>query len=326
MIAWSRRAATVSAVISAALLAGCEGDRLQSMLHTKGPDAARIATLWWVMLGVYGAVTVVTFGLLAVGLLARRRDRSPVGARFVLVAGVVIPTLILLAMLVYTVWLTEALPQREAALTVRVTGHQWWWQVEYPELGIVDANEIHIPAGVTVRFELAAQDVIHSFWLPNLGGKMDMLPEHDNVLYLEAEEPGRYRGQCAEYCGTQHAWMALWVVAHEPAEFERWVASRREPPARPTEPTLVRGRDLFIGAGCGVCHRVEGVAGGLAGPDLTRIGSRLSLGAARVPNTREELHRWLADPNQVKPGVLMPATPLPAEDLSALVDYMRSLQ
>lgn len=308
------------------LMVGCDADRFQSVLHPRGPDADRIARLWWIMLTIYSGVFILTLLVLMAALLTRRRDRSPAGPRFVVAAGIVLPTLILIAMLVYTIRVTSASPPTEPALTIRVVGHQWWWHVEYLELGITDANELHIPAGVPVRLELSAADVVHSFWIPNLHGKMDLLPEHANELIITAHEPGRYRGQCAEYCGTQHAWMALWVVAHDPADFDAWGEANRKTPPDPDDPQLLRGRTIFNEAGCGACHRIDGVADGVTGPDLTHMASRLTLGAGLMPNDHGGLAGWIADPQPLKPGVKMPPTYLPPDELHDLVAYLRSLE
>ncbi len=305
---------------------GCQGVRTQSMLHPEGPSAEKIATLWWVMFGVYGGVFLVTLAVLAVALVSRWRERPILGSRFVLVAGVIIPTVILLAMLVYTIQLSRQMSGGPADLRIEVIGHQWWWEIRYPEYGVVDANEIHIPADTLVALELSSADVVHSLWVPQLAGKRDLIPGHPNTLKLKADRPGQYRGQCAEFCGTQHAMMAFWLVVHEPGEFERWVRQRQRAVGAPAPEPLERGRQVFLEVGCATCHRVEGVSEGLIGPDLTHVGSRLTLGAGVFRNTPGNLAGWLSDPQSMKPGSLMPPTYMPPEDLHALVDYLRSLK
>jgi cytochrome c oxidase subunit II len=203
----------------------------------------------------------------------------------------------------------------------------WWWEVRYPEQSIIIANEIHIPAGEPVKLELASVDVIHSFWVPQLHGKRDMIPGIENVFTIQADEPGVYRGQCGEYCGTQHANMAFHVVAHPRDEFDAWRAERTKPRTEPATAEERRGFEVFMNAGCAQCHAVRGTqAKGNVGPDLTHLGSRRTIGAALLPNTRGNLAGWIADPQAIKPGVKMPRSYLPADDLLDLVTYLESLQ
>jgi cytochrome c oxidase subunit 2 len=306
-------------------LCSCVGERDQSILHPVGPAAERIATLWWVMFGVYGLVFALTLLLLALGLaLPRRVHGAGLGPRFVVAAGLVAPTLILIVMLFYTVLVTRA-GAREPSFRVQVIGHRWWWDVRYPDHGIIDANELHLPVGEVVELELRSADVVHSFWAPNLAGKMDVLPDHPTTLLIQADRPGIFRGQCTEYCGTQHALMAFRVVAHEPDELRRWLEPGQAP-REPKTPEQALGRRIYLAAGCGECHRIAGVSVGNAGPDLTRLGGRLTLAAGVFANTPENLERWIADPQAMKPGSMMPPTPLQAEHRRALVAYLRSLE
>ncbi len=217
----------------------------------------------------------------------------------------------------------------------------WWWAVEYPEHGLITANELTIPAGEPVRLELTSADVIHSFWVPQLHGKMDLLPGQITQFWIEADRPGRYRGQCAEYCGRQHALMAFEVVALPPEEFVQWLqtqsttakssmddesTAQERPLPQEEDSNLTRGERLFFQHGCGVCHAIEGTpAQGLAGPDLTWIASRNTLAAGTIANTRENLLHWLADPQAIKPGAKMPATHAPDEELELIVSYLHSL-
>lgn len=215
---------------------------------------------------------------------------------------------------------------------IRVIGHRWWWEVDYPDHQIVTANELVIPIGEPVGIELSSVDVIHSFWVPQLHGKMDMIPGRVTHFWMQADRPGIYRGQCAEYCGLQHAHMAFVVKALPPEQFVRWLESpgttaRPSPeqsPVRSIEED--RGHRLFLRHGCSVCHAIEGTpASGQAGPDLTRIAYRETLAAGTIDNTPKNLLRWLAAPQEVKPGAKMPATEATKEELEAIVTYLLSL-
>ncbi len=214
------------------------------------------------------------------------------------------------------------------AMKVRVIGEMWWWRVHYLDTQgretLRDANELHIPTGRPVLLELRAADVIHSFWVPRLGGKMDMIPGRTNRLLIQADRPGIYKGQCAEYCGGPHALMGFLVIAHSPEDFTRWQTSRR--PAPIAEGSARRGQAIFDGSGCAACHRIGGTAAdGLAGPDLTHVGTRLTLGAGILPNNRPNMIRWIANSHVAKPGNRMPPyRQLGAGDLRALADYLGS--
>lgn len=300
----------------------------QSVLEPAGPAAAEIAGLHWMLVGISTAVFLLVVALLTIGLAKRRGEATEA---FVVFWGVLFTTAVVAVLLFVaisaTVRLRGPLQGEEEALEVRVTGHQWWWKVEYPQLGITDANEIHLPVGRPVRLELLAQDVIHSLWIPNLHGKMDLIPGITNVLWLEATRPGVYRGQCAEFCGLQHALMALEVVAWEVEDFTSWTAARRAPRAPPVDSQAARGEQVFFRAACHHCHAVRGTAADATlGPDLSHLGSRRTLGAGIVPNTPERLSRWIADPNEIKPGALMPPSELSPEDLEDLRRYLEELR
>lgn len=314
----------------------------QSMVHPAGPAAAEIAVLWWVMLGVFTAVFVLVNILLIVALfrgekpagtanrdVAQARGMAPPWGRtgFIVAGGVVLPILVLTPLYIYSLVTSSGLTTPKEAFTVRVVGHMWWWEVRYPDLGIVTANEIHIPAGQPIRLELTSADVIHSFWVPRLNGKRDLIPGIENVFSIQADAPGVYRGQCGEYCGTQHANMAFEVIALSPEDFEAWSAARKARQSEPGTPQWVRGREIFLTAGCAQCHAVEGTrAVGNVGPDLTHFGSRRMLGGAMLPNTADHLAQWIADPRRIKPGIKMPRTALDAQDMQALVAYLGSLE
>lgn len=314
-------------------LTGCLGNDFQSALHPASEEARAIAWLWWLMLAVYGAVFAITLALTGMAIFRRQkpdeteRPQAPGGpVRFVVVAGIVVPSIILIVMLVVSLGTSSAMRAPETAFTIEVTGHQWWWDVRYLDDGFATANEIRIPVGVAVRLDLGSADVIHSFWVPNLHGKMDMFPEHRNRFWLRADRVGSYRGFCAEFCGDQHALMGLDVVVMEPDDYREWVASRRVPPPSPTEPTTLRGKDVFFDAGCAACHAIAGTdAVAVVGPDLTHLAVRRTLGAATIHNNREMLERWILEPQALKPGNLMPRTLLERADLEALLDYLQTL-
>lgn len=305
---------------AATLLTGCGGNDFQSALHPVSDEARAISSLWWMMVVVYGGVFFITMGLAARALFSKRSDEAPGGSvRFVVIAGIVVPSIILLAMLVVSLRTSAVMRAPETTMTIEVVGHQWWWDVRYSDFDITTANEIRIPAGVAVGLELGSGDVIHSFWIPNLHGKMDMIPDHGNRFWIRADEPGSYRGICAEFCGDQHALMGIDVVVMSPEDFERWVNERRD--------IRVERSELFSSAGCAACHAINGTdAIGNVGPDLTHLADRRTLGASTLPNNREMLRRWIVDPQGIKPGNLMPATHLSGDELERLLDYLMTLK
>jgi cytochrome c oxidase subunit 2 len=246
----------------------------------------------------------------------------------VLLGGVVFPTLVLSALWVLTLRDIRATSAtRPSALTVAVVGHDWWWEVRYPQQKVVTANEIHVPAGRPVKILLTTNDVLHSFWVPQLAGKTDLIAGKTNVMWLQADRPGVYRGQCAEYCGLQHAHMAFFVIAQAPADFQSWLSQETVTPATPSDPNLAQGRQVFTGTTCAECHTIQGTtARGTDGPDLTHFGSRMTIGAGTVPNTRGNLGGWIVDSQSIKPGNLMPPIQVSPQDLQALIDYLESLQ
>ncbi|HWQ13165.1 MAG TPA: cytochrome c oxidase subunit II [Roseiflexaceae bacterium] len=327
----ARRALGVLAC--AALLSGCAG--APAALNPQGPVAARIADLWWLMFALAAVIFGGVMGLLAFALFhPRRGEPEPPGepARgtgLIVGGGIVMPAAVLLVVFGFTLWTMTAIAAyaREPAVTVQVTGHQWWWEVRYPEQGFTTANEIHIPAGRPVRLELASADVVHNFWVPELHGKVDTVPGHTNTLWLQADQPGVYRGRCAEYCGTQHARMELLVVAEPPEQFQAWLEQQQQAPPAPTDPLLARGRQVFLGSACVYCHAIRGTnATSTFGPDLTHLASRRTLGAGALENTRANLAGWITNPHSVKPGNRMPPVVLNAEDLHALIAYLESLE
>jgi cytochrome c oxidase subunit 2 len=319
-------------VVAAALpLAGCGSS--QSTLSPQSGPAHDIDVLWWVMFAGSAIVFAVVTALVLVAALRRRgREdlrsdaRDPAFAqRLVLWGGALVPLLVLIGLFVLildTIPSTSAARAKEGKLTIRVVGRQWYWDVYYPDQHFSTANEIHIPLGVPVRLEVRTADVIHSFWVPALNRKIDMIPGRENGILLEANRAGTYRGQCAEFCGLEHALMAFEVVADPPARFRQWLAAQARP-AQGDGP----GARLFEQKGCAGCHRIRGTAAvGNVGPDLTHVGSRATLAAATIPNTRADLEAWIRDPQHVKPGNFMPALPLGDADIRRLADYLEGLK
>ncbi|WP_225766877.1 c-type cytochrome [Inquilinus sp. Marseille-Q2685] len=311
---------------------GCAG--VQSALVPRGTEAQEIDALFWTVTAISAAVTVLVLVVTAVAL------RGPGGWRRVLATdrivvggGIVLPVVVLSALLVYGLLVMQAGAARSRSAEgpgVTITGKRWWWQVVYQDRDgreIVSANELRLPVGRPVAVRLETDDVIHSFWAPQLGGKLDMIPGRSNTLTLEATEAGVSRAQCAEYCGGAHALMSMHVVALEPDAYDSWLAAEAAPAREPALEPARRGRDLFLRNGCGACHAVRGTeAGGTIGPDLTHVGGRLSLGAAALPNDAEAFARWIADNQHVKPGNLMPPYhSLSPDDLAAIAAYLEGL-
>ncbi|MFN3258538.1 MAG: cytochrome c oxidase subunit II [Ilumatobacter sp.] len=305
--------------------------RPASVIEPRGPGAATIADLWWLMLGLGGTTFVAV--VVVVVLAVRRRASAPnrdSSRYWMLWWGVALPVVVVGIVLVATIGAMRSTTGEAGtgadALRIEVTGHQWWWNVEYPASGVITANEVHIPAGQPVELSLRSADVIHSFWVPALAGKMDAIPERTNSLVIEASEPGRFEARCAEFCGLQHANMDLTVVAHDPDEFDAWIEHRRQPAREPSTPVERTGRRLLNGDGCAACHRIDGTsAKGMIGPDLTHVGARTSLAGGVLEVSRVDLIAWITDPHASKSGVLMPATELTDAEIAAIATYLESL-
>ncbi|MGJ0394554.1 MAG: cytochrome c oxidase subunit II [Methylocystis sp.] len=311
-------------------------------LQAFGGKAETIANLTWALLilsiVVVGIIAILTFA----GVVRRRTprpateaERQPIareeGGLSWITIGVAISTIALFGAMAWNAYTMAAINRspRDPALTIVVTGHQWWWQFRYkngdPSQIFDTANEAHIPVGQPVRFEVETADVIHSFWIPALGDKIDLIPGQTNETWFEARQPGVYRGQCSEYCGRQHAHMAVTIVADAREDFEAWrVAQVR--PARPQAGALAGAQTLFI-ARCGACHTVRGAfAGGRLGPDLTHLMSRRDIAANTLPNTLANLSGWIADPQAFKPGAKMPVLELPGPELATIREYLETLE
>jgi cytochrome c oxidase subunit 2 len=322
-------------------VASASAHPLQDVLRPAGPQAAHIAQLWWLMLAVGTAVlaAVVVATVWAVAR-ARRRPSDPHpdaardsrAARYV--SGAVALSVVLLAVLFIGTLLTERALARlplDGALHIELTGYQWWWQVRYddpdPARIFTTANEIHIPVGRPVIVTLRASDVIHSLWVPNLAGKKDLIPGRETTMSLRADTAGEYRAQCAEFCGYQHARMALFVIAQPQADYDNWVDTQRKPAPEPADDLRKRGRQVFETSTCAMCHAIQGTkAQATRGPDLTHVAGRRSLGAGVLANTSADRAAWVVDAQAVKPGVNMPPQPLSHEDLQAILAYLDTLQ
>jgi cytochrome c oxidase subunit II len=336
-----RRAAAPLVALAAA---GCSG--VQSALDPAGTGAAAIYGLWRVLFWVCAAVFALVLGALLWAMLHRRGGYNEFtrplphpepGAerrlRRVVYGALAATVTILVGFALTSYSLGRALFSYtgDAAVSVEITGHQWWWEVRYlasqPSRSFITANELHLPVGETVRITLRSNDVIHSFWVPNLNGKKDLIPGQVNILYLAADRPGRFRGECAEFCGLQHAFMGLDVIAEPKDDFERWRARQLRPAKEPETDEQRRGRQVFLSGPCAMCHAIQGTrAGGILGPNLTHLASRLSIGAGRLPNTRGHRAGWITDPQRQKPGNSMPPIVLPPDDLQALLAYLDSLE
>lgn len=286
------------------------------------------------MLALALAVFVVVMGCFWWAVARGRRGGGGAGrvsgTALIVGGGVVVPAIILVALVVLTLITGQSLAvsNTPTALTIEVTGRQFWWEVRYPERGVVTANEIYIPVGQPVRLAIASEDVIHSVWVPELNGKTDMTPGRTTAMWLQADRPGTYRGICAEFCGVQHANMFFRVVAVPPEQFAAWLDERARAAPSPAAPATRRGQEVFFEAGCASCHAIEGVNSLAvpAGPDLTHFAARPELSAMLRENNRENLAIWIVSPQALKPGNKMPPTPLGQEDLDALVAYLFSLR
>jgi cytochrome c oxidase subunit II len=327
---WSRRIGPLNTVAIA--LAGCSG--AQSALDPAGRGAEQIANLWWSMAAGTALVWAALVALVVHAIWSRRESHGERETRLLIVGGgVVFPAVTLAALLVHGLALLPGLlaPAPPGSLSISVSGEQWWWRVRYlaAEGGAVElANEIRLPVGEAVEFQLESPDVIHSFWIPSLGGKVDMIPGRRTRLVLLPTRIGTFRGVCAEYCGSAHARMAFDVIVTDKAGFLHWLEGQRQPAREPAESGAARGRALFLENGCGACHAIRGTpADGVVGPDLTHAGSRATIAAGTLANDAGGFLRWIAASESIKPGVHMPAfSMLPPDELRAVAAYLESLQ
>jgi len=326
-------------VIASVGLLACQQNG-QSALHHAGPAAGRIGDLWWIMLAAASAVFLLVLWVLFRAFTHRgfrAEPRTPsddrTATRWVLAGGVALPAVVLTPLFVFSLHTLSELtpPAGDDALDVVITGKQWWWDIEYtvqsPQDHLRAANEIHIPVGRPVRIQLRSSDVIHSFWVPALHGKMDLVPGQVNTTWIQADSAGVYRGECAEYCGLQHTRMQFRVVALPAPEFASWLKEHRRPAVPPADSAAAAGQTVFLTSGCAFCHTVRGTAArGTTGPDLTHLASRRTLAAGTLPNTRGHLAGWVGNPQAIKPGNKMPHIPLRPEELQSLLAYLGSLR
>jgi cytochrome c oxidase subunit 2 len=315
----------------------------QSALDPAGPQAFQIARHAWFLIVTTSAVTIVVLGMLAWAIVRARRsarEGAPADSATTertlsraVAAAIAATVLILFAMLIASFRTGQRVASLHAAqaLTITITGRQFWWDVKYEDLlpsrRVITANELYIPVGRPVVLMVTSNDVVHSFWVPMLHGKRDLVPGYTTALWIEADRPGLFQGQCAEFCGRQHAHMAFTVIALEEHAFDRWLERERQPAPEPLTGIGRHGRDLFLSGRCSGCHTILGTpARGHVGPDLTHVGSRRTIGAGTLPNTHDALMRWIADPQASKPGNRMPANTLPAADLDAIAAYLETLR
>ncbi|MBM3935222.1 MAG: cytochrome c oxidase subunit II [SAR202 cluster bacterium] len=341
-------------VLLMGVLAGCYPEHQQSTFDPQGPVARSQLTLfYWIFWTAVVVFVLVEAALVYTVIRYRRKAGDGVppqthGHTPLEITWTVIPALILVVVAVPTIKTlfynaNSPHPPEEGGMTIDVTGVQWWWEFRYlndinnPDDDVVTANELHIPVGKPVNIRLHSRDVIHSFWIPKIAGKVDLVPNNDNHMWIQADEPGEYLGQCAEFCGIAHALMRFRVFAQPQAEFDAWLAAQDAPAKDPIDPLALEGKALFEGAGqCFACHTIEGVARarGRTGPNLTHLGSRTTIAAGILENNQENLRKWIADPEALKPGNVMartaqiytdPTKHLTEAQISAIVQYLMTL-
>jgi cytochrome c oxidase subunit 2 len=336
--------------IAAAVLSGCH--TTQSTFDVHGPAADRISHLSLFMTALFLVVTAIMWTLFAIAFYRRRgnlSEHAPIdssgGETWIAVGGIAVPLVVLSILFVWGLVLLRAFPihgmhggsSHDAMATsmkpdILIVGHQWWWEIHYlnddPSQQVMTANELHLPVGKPVNIRLESRDVMHSFWVPALHGKVDLIPGQPNYLRIEAAEPGEYQGQCAEYCGAEHARMRILVIAQTPDEYEAWVNAQRQPASEPTTDAAKAGQQIFLAGPCSMCHTVRGTqAGGTVAPDLTHIGSRQMIAANYYHNNDAYLEAWITHAQSLKPQSEMPDfTYFTGEKLADLVAYLRQLQ
>jgi len=362
ILAFARRHWHVGAAALLTAVAGCarELHSSESALAPAGPQAQRIATLTWMFMGVCAVVYVLVILALFGALLHRRKaslnlpNNDPVEpdmqgekrtwTTVLTCTGITVITLFVLLIADFSVGraaykFSTADPD---PMHIQIIGHQWWWEIHYTDWPdrfgermayntFATANEFHIPVDpdhpVSVQLDIESHDVIHSFWVPNLSGKRDLIPGHGTSLWIRADHPGTYYGECAEYCGYQHANMRLVVVAEPVEKFRAWLDAQRTPPPEPTTEAQKRGRDVFMHTACATCHTIGGTsARGLVGPNLTHVGSRILIAGGALQNVPGNLGGWIIDPQRIKPGAVMPRINLAPDDLRNLLEYVQSLK
>lgn len=331
------------------MLSGCQ--YAQSIWNTHGPAAKSIGALSWVMTILFLALTLIMWVFYAIAFYRRRgtlAEHEPIDAEggqlWVVIGGLAVPIVVLTALFVaglslmsnWPIFGASKLSNSQKAESMKpeilIIGHQWWWEIHYlndnPSKGFITADELHLPAGRPVSVEVETADVMHSFWIPALNGKIDMIPSQPNFIRMMASQPGIYKGQCAEFCGDEHARMRLLAVVQEPSAYKAWLAAQLQPGAQPTTPEAKEGEQIFVAGPCSMCHTVRGTtAGGRVAPDLTHMGSRMMIAANAFPNNDAYLEAWITHAQSLKPDVLMPDLPdFSGEQLSDLVAYLRQLR
>ena len=321
------------AVLSTLALAGCAG--APTMVAPASDNAAMVSNLFMILFAIAVVVFVVVEFLLFYSVIHFRRKatdelpRQIHGNTKFEIAWTAAPAIVLAVVFVLTWQTLSALATTPAdALKITVTGHQWWWEVAYPDLGITTANEIHLPVGKAVAFTLESKDVIHSFWVPELAGKTDLIPGHTNHMWIRPTQIGSYHGQCAEFCGTSHANMRFEVIVQSQADYDAWVAQQQQPAASPQTDLQKQGAQIITTAGCQACHSINGVSAmvGKVGPNLTHVASRQQIAGGILDFNADNLHTWIGNPPGVKPGAIMPKLPLTSDQLDAIVAYLTSLK
>jgi cytochrome c oxidase subunit II len=309
------------------LVAGCSG-HAPSMLHSEGSESKAIAGVWWLMFGLGAVVYAIVASFIIWALMRGRRDGKLSDDAWIVCGGVGVPVVILAVLAVTTVRVTGQLRKPSAgAVRLEVVAKRWWWDVSYVNAGFRTANEIHLPAGQPVEIGLDSDNVIHSFWVPELAGKLDVIPGQHNVLRFTPRKPGIYRGECAEFCGVEHARMGFVVVVETPVDYARWVARQQPTPLPPDSEAAAEGQQVFMRQSCAGCHTIRGSqAQGTVGPDLTDFGGRRTIGGDTVANTTNNLAAWISDAQRFKPGALMPPIQLSGPDLNNVVSYLEGLR
>jgi cytochrome c oxidase subunit II len=341
----SRRQLSITALIAAAIITMSCGGR-QSAVDAAGIQSERLESLWWLFFYITSSVYVIVILVLLIAWIRSRKSDNDTlpdapnpkherNVANVVKLAVGITVVVLFSLMITSFRAGKAINSLGTIpphINIKVTGHQWWWEVEYndesnPVTNIRTANEIHVPVGRPIKLDLQSNDVIHSLWMPNLHGKKDLVPIFPTTLYFQADKPGTYWGQCAEFCGYQHAKMRFVVVAESDDEFNSWINAGRQMPGAPASAMEARGQQIFTTGVCAQCHTVAGTGtNGRVGPDLTHIASRPYIAAGSLQNTPENLAAWVTDPQRFKPGIRMPMNQFSDEDLNALVAYLRSLK
>lgn len=328
--------------MAAVLFSGCgqfsPSDNIPSMLDPRSAPAANIGGLWWIMFGWAMLAFIVVTGILLAVLFRRRRYQpgsdqvnlnAPEKNSWIVFGGVIFPVVAIAVTLFFTLQSLGATvqPGQETDIQIEIIGRQWFWDVTYTNENFSTANEFHIPVGQPVSLLVTSADVIHSFWVPQLHGKIDLIPGRTNAFWIQADEPGIYRGLCAEFCGRQHAKMQFMVIAESEEDYAAWVENQNQPAVEPDGDLAARGQEVFVNGDCAFCHTIRGTeAEGQTAPDLTHFASRETIAAGWLANNRGNLGGWIADPQHIKNGSFMPQSELSSEDLQAILAYLESLE